>query len=58
MVGSSAPCATPNLEDQGISLSLAPPSKRVRYGLRALELYSHPKVTEPTGVKGLGMDAV
>jgi hypothetical protein len=31
-VGSSAPRPTPNLEDQGISLSLAPPSKPVRHG--------------------------
>jgi hypothetical protein len=30
-VGSSAPCPTPNLEDQGLSLSLAPPSKPVRH---------------------------
>jgi hypothetical protein len=31
-VGSSAPCTTPNLEEQGISLSLAPPSKPVWHG--------------------------
>jgi hypothetical protein len=31
-LGSSAPRPTPNLEDQGISLSLAPPSKPVRHG--------------------------
>jgi hypothetical protein len=31
-VGSSAPRPTPNLEDQGISLSLASPSKPVRHG--------------------------
>jgi hypothetical protein len=30
--GLSAPRLTPNLKDQGISLSLAPPSKPVRYG--------------------------
>jgi hypothetical protein len=29
---SSGPRPTPNLEDQGISLSLAPPSKPVRHG--------------------------
>jgi hypothetical protein len=31
-VGSSAPRPTPNLEDQGISLSLVSPSKPVRHG--------------------------
>jgi hypothetical protein len=31
-MGSSAPRPTPNMEDQGISLSLAPPSKPVRHG--------------------------
>jgi hypothetical protein len=31
-MGSSAPRPTPNPEDQGISLSLAPPSKPVRHG--------------------------
>jgi hypothetical protein len=31
-MGSSAPRPTPSLEDQGISLSVAPPSKPVRHG--------------------------